>query len=124
LGSDFLSCFLLCFLGLLFGLKKFGFLCIAHGTAFDRFLNRLNSVVLRIFRQLLRVFVEVVRQGGFSRAAKTVFATQSTVSKAVKQLEDEIGVPLLDRIGHRSSQPLARSSTSGLSASSRSGTIS
>jgi DNA-binding transcriptional LysR family regulator len=51
----------------------------------------------------LRAFVEVVRQGGFSQAAKVVFATQSTVSKAVKQLEDEIGVPLLDRIGHRSS---------------------
>jgi DNA-binding transcriptional LysR family regulator len=50
----------------------------------------------------LRAFVEVVRQGGFTQAAKTVFATQSTVSKAVKQLEDEIGVPLLDRIGHRS----------------------
>ncbi len=46
--------------------------------------------------------MEVVRQGGFSQAAKTVFATQSTVSKAVKQLEDEFGVPLLDRIGHRS----------------------
>lgn len=50
----------------------------------------------------LRAFVEVVRQGGFSQAAKTVFATQSTVSKAVKQLEEEIGLPLLDRIGHRS----------------------
>lgn len=50
----------------------------------------------------LRAFVEVVRQGGFSQAAKTVFATQSTVSKAVKQLEEEVGVPLLDRIGHRS----------------------
>jgi DNA-binding transcriptional LysR family regulator len=50
----------------------------------------------------LRAFVEVVRQGGFSQAAKTVFATQSTVSKAVKQLEDEIGAPLLDRVGHRS----------------------
>jgi len=50
----------------------------------------------------LRAFVEVVRQGGFSQAAKAVFATQSTVSKAVKQLEDEIGAPLLDRIGHRS----------------------
>ncbi len=50
----------------------------------------------------LRAFVEVVRQGGFSQAAKTVFATQSTVSKAVKQLEDEIGAPLLDRAGHRS----------------------
>lgn len=50
----------------------------------------------------LRAFVEVVRQGGFSKAAKAVFATQSTVSKAVKQLEDELGLPLLDRIGHRS----------------------
>ncbi|MCG5233711.1 LysR family transcriptional regulator [Xanthobacter oligotrophicus] len=50
----------------------------------------------------LRVFVEVVRQGGFSPAAKALFSTQPTVSKAVKQLEDELGVPLLDRIGHRS----------------------
>lgn len=50
----------------------------------------------------LRAFVEVVRQGGFSQAAKVVFATQSTVSKAVRHLEDEIGAPLLDRIGHRS----------------------
>lgn len=51
----------------------------------------------------LRAFVEVVRQGGFSQAAKVVFATQSTVSKAVKQLEDELGIALLDRVGHRSS---------------------
>jgi DNA-binding transcriptional LysR family regulator len=50
----------------------------------------------------LRAFVEVIRQGGFSQAAKAVFATQSTVSKAVKQLEDELGLPLLDRLGHRS----------------------
>lgn len=47
-----------------------------------------------------RAFVEVVRQGGFARAAKTVFATQSTVSKAVKQLEAEVGFPLLDRTLH------------------------
>lgn len=50
----------------------------------------------------LRAFVEVVRQGGFSRAAKAVFSTQSTVSKAVKRLEDELGSPLLDRGGRRS----------------------
>ena len=50
----------------------------------------------------LRSFVEVVRQGGFSQAAKVVFTTQSTVSKAVKQLETELGVALLDRRGHRS----------------------
>ncbi|QEM67741.1 LysR family transcriptional regulator [Geobacter sp. FeAm09] len=50
----------------------------------------------------LRAFAEVVRQGGFSRAAKTLFATQSTVSKAVRQLEDELGVRLLERVGHHS----------------------
>jgi DNA-binding transcriptional LysR family regulator len=50
----------------------------------------------------LRFFVEVVRQGGFSQAAKVVFATQPTVSKAVKQLEEELGVVLLERLGHRS----------------------
>ena len=55
----------------------------------------------------LKAFVEVVRQGGFSRAAKVVFATQSTVSKAVKQLEDELGVQLLDRAHHRSEMTAA-----------------
>ena len=50
----------------------------------------------------LRSFVEVVRQGGFSQAAKAVFTSQSAVSKAVKQLEAEVGVPLLARMGHRS----------------------
>jgi DNA-binding transcriptional LysR family regulator len=49
----------------------------------------------------LRTFVEVVRQCGFSQAAKVVFTTQSTLSKAVKELETELGVPLLDRKGHR-----------------------
>lgn len=47
----------------------------------------------------LRAFVEVVRQNGFTAAAKTLNATQSTVSKAVRQLEDEFGTPLLDRLG-------------------------
>lgn len=45
----------------------------------------------------LRAFCEVVRQGGFSQAARAIHATQPTVSKAVRQLEDEIGMPLLDR---------------------------
>jgi len=51
----------------------------------------------------LRAFVEVVRQGGFSQAARVVHSTQSTVSKAVQSLEDEVGERLLDRGGHRSS---------------------
>jgi DNA-binding transcriptional LysR family regulator len=53
----------------------------------------------------LRAFVEVVRQGGFSPAAKTIGATQSTVSKAVKHLEDELGVPLIDRRSNRPTVP-------------------
>ena len=44
-----------------------------------------------------QAFVEVVRQGGFSAAARTINATQSTVSKTVKQLEDELELTLLDR---------------------------
>ncbi|MFJ2330876.1 LysR family transcriptional regulator [Pseudomonas helleri] len=49
----------------------------------------------------LRAFVEVVRQGGFSQAAQVVSLTQSTVSKAVKSLEDELGAPLFSRAGHK-----------------------
>lgn len=50
----------------------------------------------------LRAFVEVVRQGGFSQAAEAVSLTQSSVSKAVKTLEEELGAPLFSRIGHKS----------------------
>jgi DNA-binding transcriptional LysR family regulator len=50
----------------------------------------------------LRAFVEVVREGGFSRAARRLHLTQSAVSKAVKQLEEELQLPLLDRVGHQS----------------------
>ena len=49
----------------------------------------------------LRAFVEVVRQGGFSQAAQVVSLTQSSVSKAVKSLEDELGTPLFNRAGHK-----------------------
>jgi DNA-binding transcriptional LysR family regulator len=45
----------------------------------------------------LRFFVQVVEQGGFSAAAKSLASTQSTVSKAIKQLEDELGAVLLQR---------------------------
>lgn len=47
----------------------------------------------------LHAFVEVARQGGFSRAARVLFSTQSTVSKAVRQLEEELGEALFIRLG-------------------------
>lgn len=46
----------------------------------------------------LRLFIAVVREGGFSQAAKAVLSTQSTVSKAVKRLEDELDLVLIDRV--------------------------
>ncbi|MBB3397015.1 MULTISPECIES: LysR family transcriptional regulator [unclassified Rhizobium] len=49
----------------------------------------------------LRAFVEVIRCGGFTEAGKTIFATQSTVSKMVKQLEEDVGVQLIDRSAPR-----------------------
>lgn len=49
----------------------------------------------------LRYFVETVRLGSFTQAAASVFVTQSTISKMVRQLEDEVGQPLLIRDGRQ-----------------------
>jgi len=50
------------------------------------------------FKQL-RSFVEVIHQGGFTQAAKTLHISQSAVSKQIAQLEQSLGTPLLDRLG-------------------------
>jgi DNA-binding transcriptional LysR family regulator len=47
----------------------------------------------------LRYFVETVRASSFTEAASLLCVTQSTVSKMVRQLEDELGQPLLIREG-------------------------
>lgn len=46
----------------------------------------------------LQMFVEVARQGGFSRAARTVHAAQPTVSKAVQSIEEDLGIRLFERL--------------------------
>ncbi|WBV65638.1 LysR family transcriptional regulator [Legionella pneumophila] len=51
--------------------------------------------------KLLQTFIEVVRQGSFSKAAENLFTTQSTVSKAIKQLEEELGITLIERFKKR-----------------------
>jgi DNA-binding transcriptional LysR family regulator len=48
---------------------------------------------------LLRLFAAVVKQGGFSRAAAALFISQPAVSKAVQELERQVGSALLDRSG-------------------------
>lgn len=47
----------------------------------------------------LRAFEEVVRTGSFTRAAECLYLTQPTISKMVRALEEELGVPLLLREG-------------------------
>ncbi|MEQ4619220.1 MAG: LysR family transcriptional regulator [Corticimicrobacter sp.] len=47
----------------------------------------------------LRYFVETVRQASFTRAADVLCVTQSTISKMIRQLEEEVGAPLLIREG-------------------------
>lgn len=48
---------------------------------------------------LLRIFFEVARERSFSRAATKLFISQPAVSKAVRELERQLGLPLLDRPG-------------------------
>jgi len=45
----------------------------------------------------LNTFLEVARQGNFSRAGEKVFRSQSAVSAQIRQLEQECGDRLLDR---------------------------
>lgn len=47
----------------------------------------------------LRYFIETARLSSFTQAAEALHVTQSTISKMVRQLEHELGAPLLVRDG-------------------------
>src|SRR3954468_13831481 len=47
----------------------------------------------------LRVFLQIVDSGSMSAAARAVHLTQPALSRTLKLLEDDIGVPLFDRRG-------------------------
>src|SRR5690606_8949452 len=55
----------------------------------------------------LRYFTETVRLGSFTEAARQLKVTQSTISKMIRQLEDELGDILL----WRDARPLTLTST-------------
>jgi len=50
----------------------------------------------------LKTFVAIAENGSFTRAAETVFKTQSAVSMQMRKLEDCIGKPLFVREGRQS----------------------
>ena len=49
----------------------------------------------------LRHLVALAQSGSFSKAAQAQFLTQPALSRSIRALEDELGVPLFDRLGRR-----------------------
>src|SRR5438309_11871436 len=52
---------------------------------------------MHINLHLLRIFCAVAEHKSFSRAADTLFVSQPAVSKAVRELERQLELPLLER---------------------------
>lgn len=49
----------------------------------------------------LRTLEEIAKRGSFSRAAEALHLSQPAVSLHIRQLEDQIGLPVLERVGKR-----------------------
>jgi DNA-binding transcriptional LysR family regulator len=49
----------------------------------------------------LRHLIALAQTGSFSRAAQAQFLTQPALSRSIRALEDELGMPLFDRVGRR-----------------------
>ncbi|MDH3326362.1 MAG: LysR family transcriptional regulator [Gammaproteobacteria bacterium] len=51
--------------------------------------------------QQLRIFESVSRHASYTRAAEELFLTQPAVSLQLKRLEEQVGLPLLERVGKK-----------------------
>lgn len=49
----------------------------------------------------LRHLIALAQTGSFSKAAQAQFLTQPALSRSIRALEDELGMPLFDRVGRR-----------------------
>lgn len=62
---------------------------------------KINKLVNSMELKNLRTFQAVVDQGSYQKAAEVLGYTQSTVTVQIQQLEEELGVPLFQRVGRR-----------------------
>lgn len=56
---------------------------------------------MHISLRQLRIFEAVARNLSYTRAAEELYLSQPAVSMQVRQLEDEVGLPLFERLGKR-----------------------
>jgi len=57
------------------------------------------ETIMRLTLKQLQIFETVAELQSYTLAAKQLFLTQPAVSMQIKQLEEEIGLPVFDRIG-------------------------
>jgi DNA-binding transcriptional LysR family regulator len=81
-----------------------------RNDALRRIINQLNCFyelheeffdMRRLNLDQLRAVVEVVQLGSFSAAARSLNLTQPAVSLQVRELEERLGLPLVERLGKR-----------------------
>jgi DNA-binding transcriptional LysR family regulator len=56
---------------------------------------------MRLTFHQLRLLLAVSREGGVSRAAQRLHLTQPTLSAQLRQLAEQVGLPLFERVGRR-----------------------
>lgn len=57
----------------------------------------IGNEVIFVTIQQCRYVLEIVKQGSFNEAAKAMFVAQTSISGAVKSLEDELGIKIFER---------------------------
>ena len=73
----------------------------AGGSSPTRALRDCSASAMHITLRHLKIFEAVARCGSISRAATEMHLTQPAVSMQMKQLEEQIGLPLLEQLGKR-----------------------
>ena len=59
----------------------------------------INSILKYVTFRQLQIFVSVVRQKSFTKAAEELYLAQPTISLQIKKLTDAVGIPLFEQIG-------------------------